>query len=405
MRNAQKEKNSETGAYAAMVTSHPSRFLEALPPLALYIHIPWCVKKCPYCDFNSHEARMTVPETEYVEALVSDLETALPQVQGRRIQSVFFGGGTPSIFQAQTIEAILTAVRALLPVEPCAEITLEANPGTFEVQKFAALRCAGINRLSIGVQSFNPRHLKALGRIHNEQDAFRAVETAQKLFDNLNLDLIYALPGQTADEARQDIKNAISFSPQHISAYHLTIEPNTLFHRNPPQLPDDESSAEMQEMIEEELGAHGYQHYETSAFAKTDFQSRHNMNYWLFGDYLGIGAGAYSKISFKRSIVRQARYKQPKDYMSHALQGKPVQDAHDVTNRDLEFEFMLNALRLIGGFPIALFEERTGLPITQLQKQLATAEQLGLIERNFQRIAPTPLGQRFLNDTLQLFLP
>ena len=386
-------------------TAHGSPRFRALPPLALYIHIPWCVKKCPYCDFNSHEARGEVPENQYAEALIADLESALPQVWGRKIQSVFFGGGTPSIFHSQTIDAILTALRARLPVEPCAEITLEANPGTFESEKFAEFRAAGVNRLSIGIQSFNPRHLKALGRIHDEKEARRAVEIALNHFDNINLDLMYALPGQTPEEARQDIETAISYSPQHISAYHLTIEPNTFFHRHPPQLPDDETSAEMQEMIEQALAARGYEHYETSAFALKGFQSRHNMNYWLFGDYLGIGAGAHSKISFAQSIVRQARYKQPKEYINQALRGTPVQEEHEIGSCDLGFEFMMNALRLIGGFPAGLFEERTGLPIGSLQKQLNTAEQRGLIDRDYRRVAPTPRGQRFLNDLLKLFLP
>ena len=434
------------------VSVKPDSFLvtkprfKALPPLALYIHIPWCVKKCPYCDFNSHEihyqpgeknavpdtaalkslwprsrpgashaesrgdfnsheARGAIPEQQYVEALVADLESVLQQVWGRRIHTVFFGGGTPSVFQAETIDAILAALRARLLLEPYAEITLEANPGTFEAEKFAAFRSAGINRLSIGIQSFNPRHLKALGRIHDEIEARRAIEIAQRHFDNINLDLMYALPGQSLEEARQDIEAAISFFPQHISAYHLTIEPNTLFHRQPPQLPDDESSAEMQEAIEQTLAAHGYGHYETSAFALKGFQSRHNMNYWLFGDYLGIGAGAHSKISSAQNIIRHMRYKQPKEYMSQAARGMPVQEEHEIASRDLGFEFMMNALRLIDGFPAGLFEERTGLPIVSVQRELDEAERRGLIVRDHRKIAPTLRGQRYLNDLLQLFLP
>ena len=397
--------NSEVGIYSLPLTPYPSPRLRALPPLSLYIHIPWCVRKCPYCDFNSHEIRADLPEKQYVEALVADLESALPLVWGRRIHSVFFGGGTPSIFQAETIDAILAALRARLPLDGEAEITLEANPGTFEAEKFAAFRSAGINRLSIGIQSFNPRHLKALGRIHDGIEARRAIEIAQRHFDNINLDLMYALPDQTPQEAQQDIEAAISFFPKHISAYHLTIEPNTLFHRHPPQLPDDESSAEMQEAIEQTLAARGYGHYETSAFARKGFQSRHNMNYWLFGDYLGVGAGAHSKISSAQKIIREMRYKQPKEYMSQAARGTPVQEEHEVASRDLGFEFMMNALRLIDGFPAGLFEERTGLPIALLQEQLDAAEQRGLIERDHQRITPTRRGQRFLNDLLQLFLP
>jgi len=391
-------------AHSLPPSAHGSPRLRALPPLSLYIHIPWCVKKCPYCDFNSHEARSEIPEKQYVEALIADLESALPQVWGRRIQSVFFGGGTPSIFQSQTIDAILAAVRARLPVEPYAEITLEANPGTFESEKFAGFRSAGVNRLSIGIQSFNPRHLNVLGRIHDEKEARRAIEIAQRHFENINLDLMYALPGQILAEAQQDIETAVSFSPQHISAYHLTIEPNTFFHRNPPQLPDDESSAEMHQVIEQTLAASGYGHYETSAFALKGFQSRHNMNYWLFGDYLGIGAGAHSKISTPQKIIRQMRYKQPKEYMSRVILGRPIQEEHEIASHDLGFEFMMNTLRLIEGFPVGLFEERTGLPIVSVQQELDEAERRGLIVRDHAHIAPTLRGQRFLNDLLQIFL-
>ena len=409
--NSKELSTASSSASATRQASHPSPFTFhssphfQAPPLALYIHIPWCVKKCPYCDFNSNETRDAVPEQQYFEALIADLESALPQVWGRRIHAVFFGGGTPSIFQAETIDAILGALRARLLLEPYAEITLEANPGTFEAEKFAGFRSAGINRLSVGIQSFNSRHLKALGRIHDGIEARRAIEIAQRHFDNINLDLMYALPGQTLEEARQDIETAISISPQHISAYHLTIEPNTLFHRHPPQLPDDESSAEMQEAIEQTLAVHGFEHYETSAFTRNGFHSRHNMNYWFFGDYLGIGAGAHSKISFAQKIIRQLRYKQPKEYMSQAAGGTPVQEEHEVASRDLGFEFMMNALRLIEGFPSDLFEERTGLSVFAVQQQLDQAEHRGLIVRDHQRIAPTLRGQRFLNDLLQIFLP
>ncbi|HMJ50101.1 MAG TPA: radical SAM family heme chaperone HemW [Burkholderiales bacterium] len=392
-------------AHSLSLSAHGSPRLRALPPLALYIHVPWCVKKCPYCDFNSHEARGEIPEKQYVEALIADLESALPQVWGRRIQSVFFGGGTPSIFQDRTIDAILAAVRARLLIEPYAEITLEANPGTFESENFAGFCAAGVNRLSIGIQSFNPRHLEALGRIHDEKEARQAIEIAQRHFDNINLDLMYALPGQILAEAQQDIETAVSYSPQHISAYHLTIEPNTLFHRHPPQLPDGETSAEIQVMIEQMLAARGYEHYETSAFALKGFRSRHNMNYWLFGDYLGIGAGAHSKISMPQKIIRQMRYKQPKEYMNRAILGAPVQEEHEIASADIGFEFMMNALRLIEGFPAGLFEERTGLPLASVQQELDEAERRGLIVRDHSRVAPTLRGQRFLNNLLQLFLP
>ena len=379
--------------------------LEVLPPLSLYIHIPWCVRKCPYCDFNSHEAKGEIPELAYIQALAMDLEAALPLIWGRKVYSVFFGGGTPSLLSAQGVDTILSTVRALLRPESDAEITLEANPGTFEAEKFRAFRAAGVNRLSIGIQSFNPAHLKALGRIHDDRQARAAIEIAQQCFDNINLDLMYALPGQTLQMAQQDLQSALSFAPQHLSAYHLTIEPNTLFYRYPPPLPDDDLSAEMQIMIEELLNGHGYVHYETSAFAKPGKQSRHNLNYWRFGDYLGIGAGAHSKLSLPDKIIRQVRYKQPKAYLENVGQGQAIQEEHVIPREDLGFEFMMNALRLNGGFAVSLFKERTGLPISAIERQLALAESRGLIERDHQRIAPTLLGQRYLNDLLQFFLP
>lgn len=378
---------------------------QSLPPLSLYIHIPWCVRKCPYCDFNSHEARDPVPEQRYVDALIADLESALPQIWGRKIYTVFFGGGTPSVFSAASIEQILTAVRARVPLSTDAEITLEANPGTFEAEKFRAFRAAGINRLSIGIQSFNPRHLKALGRIHDDAEARAAIDIARANFDNFNLDLMYGLPGQTPDEALADIEAALAFAPPHLSAYHLTLEPNTYFHRYPPKLPDDDAAAQMQEAIEARLADAGYRHYETSAFALPGRQARHNMNYWTFADYLGIGAGAHSKISFADRIARQVRYKQPKQYMEGAAAGNAIQEQHDVAAAEIGFEFMMNALRLSGGFPLALFEERVGVPLTVVLRNLEEAEQRGLIERDHQRVTPTALGRRFLNDLLQIFLP
>ena len=322
------------------------------------------------------------------------------------LSSVFFGGGTPSLFGAQAIDTILTAVRTLLPLEHFAEVTLEANPGTFETQKFADFRKAGVNRLSIGIQSFNPQHLQALGRVHDDQEAHRAVEIALKNFDNINLDLMYALPGQTLAEAQADIETACISGATHISAYHLTLEPNTLFHRFPPKLPDDEQAAAMQDLIEQTTASHHYQNYETSAFARAGKESRHNMNYWLFGDYIGIGAGAHSKISFADKIVRQMRYKQPKEYLAKAQAGESlIQTKHELAAEDRGFEFMMNALRLSGGFDVFLFQERTGMPIAAIQKQLDEAEQRGLLVHDHYRIKPTVLGRRFLNDLLQIFLP
>jgi len=383
--------------------------LKSLPPLSLYVHFPWCLKKCPYCDFNSHELRADesrVPEEEYVATLIRDLESALQDVWGRRLNSVFLGGGTPSLFSAGAMDAVLTAVRTLLPLEHFAEVTLEANPGTFEAQKFADFRKAGINRLSIGIQSFNPQHLKALGRVHDDQEAHRAVDIALKYFDNINLDLMYALPGQTLEHAQADIEAACACGVTHISAYHLTLEPNTLFYRFPPKLPDDEAAAAIQDMIEQTTSDHQYRNYETSAFARAGKESRHNVNYWLFGDYVGIGAGAHSKISFADKIVRQMRYKQPKEYLTKARMGESlIQVQQELTVADRSFEFMMNALRLTGGFDTPLFLERTGLPIAVVQQQLDEAEQRGLLVHDHLRIKPTVLGRRFLNDLLQIFLP
>ena len=379
--------------------------LKALPPLSLYVHIPWCVRKCPYCDFNSHEARGEAPEQDYVQTLIADLELALPQIWGRRVYSVFFGGGTPSLFSARAIEELLAAFRARLNLAADAEITLEANPGTFESAKFRDYRACGVNRLSIGIQSFNPAKLQALGRIHDGDEARRAIGIAQAHFDNINLDLMYALPQQTLAEAEQDIDTAQGFGTTHLSAYHLTLEPNTLFYRHPPPLPDSELAADMQEMIEARLAAGGYRNYETSAFARPGRECRHNLNYWRFGDYLGIGAGAHSKLSFPDRVLRQARYKQPREYMQRTAAGAPVQEEHALSIKDLGFEFMMNALRLAGGFEVALFAERTGLALATVERPLREAVQRGLITRDHVRIAPTPHGQRFLNDLLQLFLP
>ncbi len=379
---------------------------QALPPLSLYIHIPWCVRKCPYCDFNSHEARGGFPEKEYVTALVRDLELSLPLIWGRRIYTVFFGGGTPSLLSGEGVAEILRQVHMLLPLDINAEITLEANPGTVEADKFAAFRDAGVNRLSLGIQSFNDAHLQALGRIHSADEAKGAIDIAQQNFDNINLDLMYALPNQTLDDALQDVKTALQFAPQHLSCYHLTLEPNTLFHRNPPSLPDDDASSDMQQGIEGLLAANGYEHYETSAFAQKKRQARHNLNYWQFGDYLGIGAGAHSKLSFHDKVLRQVRHKQPQAYLDALAKSipVPVQEEHTVSRDDLAFEFMMNALRLTDGFDTALFQERTSLPLLLIRRELEEAERRGLLQRDAQRIAPTEMGQRFLNDLLQIFL-
>jgi len=378
--------------------------LKVQPPLSLYLHLPWCVKKCPYCDFNSHAAQ-GIPEAAYIDALLLDLERALPDIWGRRIHTVFLGGGTPSLFSAEGIDRILTGVRTLTQLMPGAEITLEANPGTVEAAKFAGFREAGVTRVSLGIQSFDPRHLKALGRIHDDTEARRAAELAATHFDTFNLDLMYALPGQTLLEALSDLETALAFQPPHLSAYHLTLEPNTPFgHTAPPNLPGDDLAADMHLAIEARLTEAGMQHYETSAYARPHHASRHNLNYWQFGDYLGIGAGAHSKLSFHDRILRQMRVKHPQQYMDAVKAGTHIADTRSLTRADLPFEFMMNALRLSEGVPAALFEERAGLPLVVCASVLERARDQGLLEYDATRLKPTLRGQHFLNDLLELFL-
>lgn len=374
------------------------------PPLSLYIHIPWCVRKCPYCDFNSHESKQTIPEAAYVDALIADLEQATPLVWGRKVKSIFFGGGTPSLFSAEAIDKILSHVRMLTPLEYNAEITLEANPGTVDTAHFKGYKAAGVNRVSLGIQSFNARYLTALGRIHDREQALAAVQLAMDTFDLVNLDVMYALPEQTLADALEDARMACSLNPAHLSFYHLTLEPNTPFHRTPPSLPDDDTSADMQAQIEQLLAAHGYQNYETSAFAKAGKQCQHNLNYWTFGDYLGIGAGAHSKLSFHDKIIRQSRHKHPKRYMENAPKGNAVDNEWQIARDELGFEFMMNALRLSDGFPPALFEQRTGLPLMSVKKQLHQAMSQQLLAESPLAIYPTPMGKRFLNNLLEMFL-
>jgi putative oxygen-independent coproporphyrinogen III oxidase len=374
--------------------------LKVLPPLALYVHIPWCVRKCPYCDFNSHERGGALPEREYIEKLFLDLENLLPAVWGRRLVSVFIGGGTPSLFSPESIDALLSGVRARLPLEPDAEITLEANPGTVEAARFHGFREAGVNRISIGVQSFDDRMLAALGRIHGSEEARRAIDAAAASFDNVNLDLMYGLPGQSAAMAREDIEQALACGVPHVSAYQLTIEPNTVFWSKPPRLPEHDLCADMQLAAEEALGAAGYEHYETSAFARPGRRCRHNLNYWEFGDYLGIGAGAHGKISLPDRVTRHERVKQPSEYMK----GSACVAAKEVPPGEIPFEFMLNALRLVEGFPVELFQARTGLPLSTIEGELEKAEAQGLVERDWQRIRPSARGRLFLNELLELFL-
>lgn len=382
--------------------------LSGSPPLSLYVHIPWCVRKCPYCDFNSHAApgadNHEIPEDLYLDALRADLEQSLPLVWGRPVHTVFIGGGTPSLLSAAGMDRLLSDIRALLPLDADAEITMEANPGTFEADKFASYRASGINRLSIGIQSFNDRHLQALGRIHGGTEARRAIDIAQASFDNINLDLMYALPSQTLQECQADVETALSYGTTHLSLYHLTLEPNTLFAKFPPALPDDDSAYAMQDWIEARTAAAGYRHYETSAYARPHREARHNLNYWRFGDYLGIGAGAHGKLSFPQRVLRQMRHKHPATYMAQAMAGNAVQEARDVGADELPFEFMLNALRLTDGVPASSFQDYTGLPLHTISKQLAEAEKKGLLEADLTTIRPTELGRRFLNDLQEMFL-
>ena len=372
-----------------------------LPPLALYVHIPWCVRKCPYCDFNSHERAEALPERDYVARLIADLESLLPSVWGRRLTSVFIGGGTPSLFSPAAIDELLGAVRARLPLEPGAEITLEANPGTVEAARFRGFREAGVNRISLGVQSFDDRMLGALGRIHGAAEARNAVDAALASFDNVNIDLMYGLPAQTVDMARADIGAALACGVPHISAYQLTIEPNTAFYRRPPPLPEHDDCADMQLAVEEALAGAGYEHYETSAFARPGRRCSHNLNYWEFGDYVGIGAGAHGKVSFPDRVTRHERIKQPRDYLAGTA---TLAREFTVPPEELPFEFMLNALRLTDGFAISLFGERTGLPFISVVKQLEEAERRGLVQRDWQHVRPTERGRLFLNELLALFV-
>ncbi len=380
--------------------------LAALPPLSLYVHLPWCLLKCPYCDFNSHEIRdAEMPEQRYLDALVADLEAALPLIWGRPVHSIFLGGGTPSLFSPQGIDRLLGDIRARLKLDPDCEITLEANPGTFEKDRFRAFRSAGVTRLSVGVQSFNDAHLKTLGRVHNRAQAIAAVEEAASAFDTFNLDIMYALPGQTIQALEQDMAQALALQPPHISIYHLTIEPNTYFAKFPPRVPEDDMAYAMLDRITELTTAAGLERYEISAYARPGHRCWHNLNYWQFGDYLGLGAGAHSKLSFAHRIVRQVRYREPKLYMDKALAGQAVAQDDEVSRAELPFEFMLNALRLKDGFALQDFQARTGLALSAIGHGLEAAERKGLVERDLVRVKPTPRGFDFLSDLQSLFLP
>lgn len=381
--------------------------LDALPPLALYVHLPWCLKKCPYCDFNSHErqAGAALPTDAYIDALCADLEAALPQVWGRRVHSVFIGGGTPSLFAPDAIDRLLAALRARLPLEPGCEVTLEANPGTFERDRFRGYRQAGVTRLSVGVQSFDDASLQAIGRVHDGSQALAAVQEAAAAFDTFNIDLMYALPGQTLAGLERDLAQALALRPPHLSIYHLTLEPNTWFASHPPALPDDDLASDMLDLIVSRTGEVGLARYEVSAFAQPGHRCGHNLNYWRFGDYLGIGAGAHSKLSFPQRIVRQVRWREPAAYMAKAAAGQAMSNENEVAASELAFEFMLNALRLKDGFDLGQFQERTGQSALGLEPALARAVERGLLQRDGTQVMATARGFDFLSDLQQMFLP
>lgn len=395
--------------------------LAALPPLSVYVHLPWCLKKCPYCDFNSHEYRSPVPtaslmqvqttpvalpEAAYLDALCADIESSLPLVWGRPVHSVFIGGGTPSLFSPAGIARLISDLRARLPLVPDCEITLEANPGTFEKDRFHAYKMAGVTRLSVGVQSFNDRHLKAIGRVHDGAQAMAAVQEAAQAFDTFNIDLMYALPNQSPQDLQHDVSTALALQPSHLSIYHLTIEPNTLFAKHEPAgLPPEDQAYDMLDLITDHTAKQGLQRYEVSAFAKDGHRCWHNTNYWQFGDYLGVGAGAHSKISFAHRICRMVRHREPGLYMQKAMAEDAVAQSHEVSRAELPFEFMLNALRLKEGVPLEAFMDRTGMPLSAIDRSLQLAQQRGLLWVDHARIQPTEKGFDFLSDLQALFLP
>ena len=382
--------------------------LGALPPLSLYVHLPWCLRKCPYCDFNSHEAKPgELPEARYLDAVIADLEASLPLVWGRPVHTVFIGGGTPSLFSPAGIDRLLADIRARLPLVPGAEVTLEANPGTFERDRFRAFRAAGVTRLSVGVQSFDDEALARIGRVHDGAQARAALAEAAAAFETFNLDLMYALPGQGLDALARDLDVALSFAPPHLSIYHLSVEPNTAFANRPPELPDDDLASEMLDLITARTAGHGLARYEVSAFARPGHRCAHNLNYWQFGDYLGLGAGAHGKLSFPHRVLRQVRWREPAQYMQNALAGRAVSNEHEVKRRELPFEYMLNALRLREGFALEDFRARTGLPLSAIEATLGQAQARGLLEPGDEAgcLRPSARGFDFLSDLQAMFLP
>ncbi|NGM88007.1 oxygen-independent coproporphyrinogen III oxidase-like protein [Parapusillimonas sp. SGNA-6] len=399
---------ADNGSSRPRVVARPAgtTVLTSQPPLSLYVHVPWCVRKCPYCDFNSHELKGDIPEDAYLDALQADLEQALPLVWGRQVISIFIGGGTPSLLSAGTMDRMLTLFRTCLNVLPDAEVTMEANPGTVEAARFKDYAASGVNRISLGIQSFDDAALRAIGRIHDARQAQAAVEIAQSVVDRVNLDLMYALPGQSPEACMTDLKRAMSFQTGHLSLYHLTLEPNTVFAKYPPQLPDDDDSARMQDLITEATAAGGWERYEVSAYAKPEERCRHNVNYWEFGDYLGIGPGAHGKLSFHDGIARHAKLKNPATWMEKAIKrdGSHVAEERRVQPAELPFEFMLNALRLKEGVSSRSFSERTGMSILTIMPAINKAVERGLLEKDLSRLRATPRGWAFLNDLLTEFL-
>jgi putative oxygen-independent coproporphyrinogen III oxidase len=377
------------------------------PPLSLYVHMPWCVRKCPYCDFNSHVAPTRIPEQQYVAALLDDLEQDLPLVAGRPITSIFFGGGTPSLFAPEAIDSLLSGVRTRVPFDPNIEITLEANPGTIEHGRFGGYKAAGVTRVSLGAQTFDEQRLRALGRIHTAGDIHRAIdELSTAGLTNFNIDLMYALPGQQIEEAVTDLRTAIALNPTHISHYQLTLEPGTVFYHRPPVLPDQDASWEMQVDCQSVLASLGFDQYEVSAYARAGRECRHNLNYWRFGDYIGIGAGAHGKLTDASNgqVVRTVRHRQPREYLRQPGDAR-LSERRVVTEKEVPFEFMLNALRLTDGFSTREFEDRTGIALSAVTRTLLQAQDKGLLEQGRERWRPTELGRRFLNDLQELFLP
>lgn len=380
-------------------------FTQPLPPLSIYIHVPWCVRKCPYCDFNSHALQGEIPEEAYLTALEQDLISVLPSVWGRAIHTVFIGGGTPSLLSARAVDKMMTMLRNLFNLAPGTEVTMEANPGTVEASRFADYAASGVTRVSLGIQSFDNESLKRLGRIHDSRQARAAIDIAQKSFKRVNLDLMYALPYQTLEACRQEIETALSFGTEHLSLYNLTMEPNTVFAKYPPEgLPDDDLAGDLQDLLIEVTAAAGFEQYEVSAYARNQAYCQHNLNYWEFGDYIGVGPGAHGKISAHNQIHRTARVKNPESWMQKVMTGEQLAESRYLQVDELPFEFMLNALRLKQGVPTHYFADRCGTHLSVMTAMINEAVQKGLLDSDPSRLKASELGWRYLNDLQEIFL-